>query len=127
MGDAENRAAIQALVDALNDGDRDALDRVFSDDVILEWPQSAERIIGNENRREIYARFPSFPKVTPMHVEGCGDLWVLEARLDYGDGDPYLCVFVFRMRDARIAKEVGYWSKPFPAPEWRAPFVERML
>jgi hypothetical protein len=30
------------------------------------------------------------------------------------------------MRDGQIAQEIGYWSKPFPAPEWRAPWIERM-
>jgi ketosteroid isomerase-like protein len=126
MDDAGNRRAIQALVAALNAGDRVALDGVFTEDVVLEWPQSGERIRGGQQRREIYSRFPSLPKVTPRRVTGSGDLWVLEAGLDYGDGEPYLCVFVFEMRDGLIAKETAYWSKPFPAPEWRAPWVERM-
>jgi hypothetical protein len=30
------------------------------------------------------------------------------------------------MRDGLVAKETAYWTKPFPAPEWRAPWVERM-
>ena len=51
---------------------------------------------------------------------------MLEADLDYGDGDPYQTVFVFELRDGRIAKETAYWSEPFPAPEWRAAWVERM-
>ncbi len=41
------------------------------------------------NRREIYSRFPSLPIVTPRRTTGAGDVWVLEANLDYGDGDPY--------------------------------------
>ena len=64
--------------------------------------------------------------VVAGQARNSGDVWALEASLDYGDGDPYLCVFVFEMRGGRIAKEVAYWSKPFPAPEWRAPFVERL-
>jgi hypothetical protein len=59
-------------------------------------------------------------------MTGNDDLWVVEASLDYGDGDPFHCVFVFEMRDGLIAKETGYWSKPFPAPDWRAPWVERL-
>jgi hypothetical protein len=30
------------------------------------------------------------------------------------------------MRNGRIAREIAYWSKPFPAPEWRSAWVERM-
>ncbi|MGH7538270.1 MAG: hypothetical protein ACREMF_06525, partial [Gemmatimonadales bacterium] len=93
MNETKNRSTINALVAAINGSDLAALDRVFTEDVVLEWPQSGERI---------------------------------EASLDYGDGEPYQCVFVFEMRDGLIAKETGYWSKPFPAPEWRAPWIERM-
>jgi ketosteroid isomerase-like protein len=126
VSEAANRSTIDALVAAINGRDLAALDRVFTDDVIMEWPQSGERINGGENRRAIYSRFPALPKVTPRRVTGSGDIWVLEASLDYGDGDPYQGVFLFQMRDGRIAKEIAYWAKPFPAPDWRAPWVERI-
>jgi ketosteroid isomerase-like protein len=126
MSEAANRATIEALMAAISAGDRAALDEVFTEDIVMEWPQSGERIVGAQNRREVYSRFPSLPKVAKRRLTGSGDVWALEASLDYGDGDPFLCVFVFEMRDGRIAKEVAYWSKPFPAPEWRAPWVERI-
>jgi ketosteroid isomerase-like protein len=127
MSDHQNRATLDALVAALNAGDLEALDRVFASDIVMEWPQSRERIVGGQNRREVYCRFPSLPHVTPRRIMGCGDLWTVEASLDYGDGDPYMCVFIFEMGDGLITKETGYWSKPFPAPDWRAPWVEAMV
>jgi ketosteroid isomerase-like protein len=126
MSGSKSHPAIDALVAALNAADLKALDQVFTEDIVMEWPQSGERIRGANNRREIYRRFPALPRVTPRRTSGAGDFWVLEATLDYGDGDPYQGIFVFEMRDGRIAKEIGYWTKPFPAPEWRAPWVERM-
>ena len=126
MSEASNRQPIEALIAAINGRDLAALDKVFAADVVMEWPQSGERIRGNANRREIYSRFPSLPKVTPRRMTGSGDTCVLEASLDYGDGDPYLAVFVFQLRDGLIAKEIAYWSKPFPAPDWRSAWVERM-
>lgn len=126
MSDPSRPAAIDALVAAINARDLAALDTVFTEDVVMEWPQSGERIRGGQNRREIYGRFPALPTVTPGRLTGSGDFWVLEATLDYGDGDPYQAVFMFHVRDGRIAKEIAYWTKPFPAPEWRAPWVERM-
>ena len=126
MTDMAHPAVIDDLVAAINARDLEALERVFTDDVVMEWPQSGERIRGERNRREIYSRFPSLPVVTPSRVTGSGDVWVLEARLDYGDGDPYQCVFMFRVRGGRIAHETAYWAKPFPAPEWRAPWGERI-
>jgi len=126
MNEARSRGTIDALIAAINARDLAALDRVFAQDVLMEWPQSGERIRGNANRREIYSRFPSLPKVTPRQLTGSGDSWALEAALDYGDGDPFLAVFLFQLRDGLIAKETAYWSKPFPAPDWRAPWIERM-
>ncbi len=120
----QNEATVRRLIDAINGRDGDAMDGVFTDDVVMEWPQSNERIVGNRNRREVYARFPALPTVSNPRIDEEGDLVVLEADLDYGDGDPYQCVFVFRMRDGLIAGETAYWSKPFPAAEWRAEWVE---
>jgi ketosteroid isomerase-like protein len=126
MSDDERRVTIEAFVTAMNAHDLDALATLYTDDVILEWPQSGERIRGEANRREVYERFPSLPTITPTRVTGSGDHWVLEAALDYGDGAPYLGVFVLELRGERVARSVTYWSQPFPAPEWRAPWVERM-
>ena len=35
-------------------------------------------------------------------------------------------VFIFELRDGKIAKETAYRSQSFEAPEWRAQWVERM-
>jgi hypothetical protein len=126
MSDAKNRATIDVFVSAINARDLVALDKAFTDDVVMEWPQSGERICGGLNRREVYSRFPSLPKASVRRVVGAGDVWVLEAKLDYGDGEPFDCVLIFEMRGGLIAKETAYWSKPFPAPDWRAPWVERI-
>lgn len=96
MSESANHATLEALVAALDASDLEALDRVFTDDVVLEWPQSGERIVGGGNRREIYSRFPALPRVTPRRMTGSDGLPVLEASLDYGDGDPFQCVFVSR-------------------------------
>jgi hypothetical protein len=30
------------------------------------------------------------------------------------------------MRNGKIAKETAYWAEPFPAPDWRAAWVESL-
>ena len=120
------RQVVEALVATLNAGEVAGMDDLFHEDAVMEWPQSGERIVGADNRRAIYGAFPRLPAISPRRLVGEGDLWVLQADLDYGDGDPYQAVFVFELRDGRIAQETAYWTKPFPAPEWRAPWVQRM-
>ena len=118
------RQVVEALVATLNAGDIGGMDDLFHDDAVMDWPQSGERIVGAGNRRAIYGAFPQLPSISPRKLNGEGDLWVLEADLDYGDGDPYQTVFLFEMRDGRIARETAYWTKSFPAPAWRAAWVE---
>jgi ketosteroid isomerase-like protein len=125
MMSEQNIRVVERLIDGLNRRDLSVMDEVFHDDAIMEWPQSRERIRGAENRRGVYGRFETLPRITPRRMLSEGDLCVAEARLDYG-GDEYDCVFIFELRDGRIAKETAYWAKPFDAPEWRADLVERM-
>ena len=117
---------VLALIATLNAGDVAGMDDLFHEDSVMEWPQSGERIVGGDNRRAIYGSFPQLPSIALRRLVGDGDLWVAQADLDYGDGDPYQSVFVFELRDGRIAQETAYWTKPFPAPDWRAQWVERM-
>lgn len=119
------RAAIDRLVAAVNAADHDAMHAAYADDTVIEWPQSGERIRGNSNRREVYERMPSLPRITPQRVRGAGDMWLLEADLLYPDDDLYRAVFVFEIRDGRIVTQTTYWAAPFAAADWRAPFVER--
>jgi ketosteroid isomerase-like protein len=126
MADAEeNRRTVERLIDGLNRRDVSVMDEVFHDDAIMEWPQSGERIRGAERRRGVYGRFETLPKITPRRLLVERDLCVAEARLDY-NGTAYDCVFIFELRDGRIAKETAYWAQPFEAPDWRADLVERM-
>jgi ketosteroid isomerase-like protein len=118
-----NEAVIERLIACINDRDIAVMDELFHDDATMDWPQSRERVRGAENRRAIYRSFPQLPTITPRRMLSAGDIVVAEATLDYG-GPTYETVFIFELRDGRIAKETAYWSEAFPAPEWRAAWVE---
>jgi hypothetical protein len=126
MINKNNIDVINSLVSAINEKNLEAMDKLFSEDVIMEWPQSGERIKGNSNRGEIYKRFPSLPSIKSKHINTADNLCVLEADLNYSDEDIYQCVFIFELESGLIKKETAYWSKPFPAPDWRKPWVEKI-
>ncbi len=44
--------------EVINSGQLDRLDEVFAEDVVIEWPQSRERVRGVANLRSILAEFP---------------------------------------------------------------------
>jgi ketosteroid isomerase-like protein len=123
--EATNRETLARLVEALNSRDLELFHAQFHEDAVMEYPQSGERIVGGENRRGVYGAFPGLPQVRPTEVRVSGDLGVVEARLDYGDGAEWQAVFVFELRDGKIARETAYWPQPFEAAEWRAQWVER--
>jgi len=122
VNDDATRVMINRLLDGINGGDISVMDEVFHEDAVMEWPASREQVVGAANRREVYSHMPVLPKVSNRRVFGGGDLWVVEATLTYGD-KPFAAVLIFRLRDGKIATEIGYWAEPFDAPEWRAQWV----
>ncbi len=121
----KNEKVIERLIKCINEKKVEVMDELFRDDAVMDWPQSGERIVGAANRRAIYGAFPALPTITPRRMVSEGELVVAEASLDYGGPSPYMAVFIFEFKDGKIAKETAYWSEPFPAPEWRAKWVEK--
>jgi predicted SnoaL-like aldol condensation-catalyzing enzyme len=126
----EERAARQvaeAVWKALAAGDWETASRYLHDDFVQEWPQSGERIVGRDNAVAINQNFPGgLPTMRFRRTLAGGDLAVLEVELTYADGSRYLGVSVIELRDGKAVKETDYFAQPFPAPEWRAQWVERM-
>ena len=124
MGELQNRAVVERLIQCLNDEKVEVMDELFHEDAVMDWPQSGEQILGGDNRRGVYGAFPKLPKVTPRRMLAAGDLVIAEATLDYG-GPTFNSVFIFEFRDGLIARETAYWADPFEAPQWRAEWVQR--
>ena len=121
----DNVRTVERLIGGLNAKNIAVMDEVFTEDAVMEWPQSGERIRGATVRRAVYGRMEVLPQITPRRLRAYDDLVVAEAHLDY-DGTEYDCVFIFEMRDGRIAHETAYWATPFEPPAWRAALVERI-
>ena len=95
-------------------------------DYVMEMPQSGERIRGRNNMRAFQEAYPNPPTITPRRVVGSGEVWVIEGRSDYGDGQIYLVAMIVEFRDGRIWRDTRYHAEPFQAPDWRAQWVEPM-
>ena len=112
---------------ALEARDWDAAAECMHDDYVQEWPQSGERIVGRDDALAINKNFPGgLPTMDFRRTVANEDLAVLEVRLSYSDGSIYQGVSIMELRDGKIVKETDYFAQPFPAPEWRAQWVERI-
>ena len=123
MSEADNRRVVDRLIDELNARRVAVMDEVFADDAVVAYPQSGEVIRGRANLHSIYAVATGLPRIAVYRTTSSGEIVVTEAMLEYGGGDTYNTVFVFEFRGGKIARHTSYWSKPFPAPEWRSPWV----
>jgi SnoaL-like domain len=117
----------QALWEAIGAEDWEAVAGYVHEDFVQEWPQSGERIVGRDNAMAINRNYPGgLPTMAFRRTVAAGPLAVLEVELTYADGSRYLGVSVIELRDGKVAKETDYFAQPFPAPQWRAQWVEKM-
>ena len=96
----------------------------------MEMPQSGERIRGREDMRAFQEAFPSSsapPKIRIRRVLVRDGVWVVESVVDYGGGHEVMHgVAILELKDGKVWRDTRYFAEPFEAPEWRAPWVERM-
>ena len=106
-------------------GELDAEHEIYHDDVVVEYPQSGERICGRRNIQALRGHHPSKLRCTIRRVIGCGDLWVSEYVISY-DGRPVYTVSIMEFREGKVARETQYFADPFEPPAWRAQWVEQI-
>jgi ketosteroid isomerase-like protein len=123
--DREIRAALDQHWAASDANDFETEHLIYHDDAVLDYPQSGERTRGRRNIQGQRASQPSKKRFSVRRIIGGGDLWVTEFILTY-DGKPSYTVSIMEFKGKKVARETQYFADPFPAPAWRAPWVERM-
>ena len=123
--DQEIRAALDQHWAASDANDFETEHRIYHEDAVLDYPQSGERTRGRRNIQNQRASQPSNKRFTVRRIVGGGDLWVTELVITY-DAKPSYTVSIMEFRDAKVARETQYFADPFPAPAFRAQWVERM-
>jgi hypothetical protein len=93
------------------------------EDVVIDMPQSGERIRGRDNLKAMQDAYPGPPTINLRRIVGSGDVWVVEARSDYG-GRIYYVSMIVEFREGKIIRETRYYADPFEAPDWRSQWVE---
>ncbi|MGD0544842.1 MAG: nuclear transport factor 2 family protein [Candidatus Acidiferrales bacterium] len=98
---------------------------IYREDAVLEYPQSGELTRGRANIQGQRESQPSKKRFKIRRIVGSGDLWVTEYILTY-DGKPSYTVSIMEFTGDKVARETQYFADPFPAPAFRAKWVERM-
>lgn len=126
MSRDENYRVIENYWVAMNTNDWRAAAEFFSDDFVLEWPQSGERIRGRDNFVAVNTNYPANGRwgfAVNQIVAGETDV---VSDVNVTDGVIQGRVLTFsQMRDGKIVSQKEFWPEPFAAPEWRAQWVEK--
>ncbi|MDN3357750.1 nuclear transport factor 2 family protein [Actinomadura sp. DC4] len=125
VGDQEIRAALDRHWAASASGDQDVEHEIYHDDVLVDYPQSGERIRGRGNLQALRSNHPARLRFTIRRILGGGDLWITEYVIDY-DGKPAFTTSIMEFRDGKVVHETQYFADPFDAPAWRSQWVEPM-
>src|SRR5690242_685526 len=119
--------AISAALDqhwaASDANDFETEHRIYSDDAVLEYPQSGERLRGRHNIQASRAAQPNAKRFTVRRVLGGGDLWISELVLTY-DAQPYYVVSIMEFEDGEVIRETQYFGEAFEPGPSRAQWVE---
>jgi hypothetical protein len=123
--DQEIRAALDQHWAASDANDFETEHLIYHEDAVLDYPQSGELTRGRSNIQGQRASQPSNKRFSVRRIVGSGDLWVTEFILTY-DAKPSYTVSIMEFTGAKVARETQYFADPFPAPAFRAKWVERM-
>jgi ketosteroid isomerase-like protein len=125
LRDQAIRAALDQHWAASDANDFETEHLIYLEDAVLDYPQSGERTRGRRNIQGQRASQPNKKRFTVRRIIGSGDLWVTELILTY-DGKPSDTVSIMEFKGDKVARETQYFADPFPAPAFRAQWVERM-
>ena len=142
----DHKRIVESFVRAFATRDRELLGHVFTEDFVDEYPQSGERVRGLENYWAIGENYPGgqpeqevgsldtrpmaavklvAPVFALVSVEGGGNSGTATIKITYPDGAVWWGIMLYRLRDGKIARSTTFFAPEFPAPDWRAQWVER--
>jgi len=142
--DRTNEEVVREYAAAAAANDLETLTRLRHPDWVTVWPQSGERLVGNDAFAAVVEGYPGGKPTTVVdRVVGAEDRWVVTAGntvvrvsgsgdhwwgawvMTYPDGLVYHCIDLIELRDCLVRRETMFWALPCEAPAWRAPFVDR--
>ncbi|RSS54654.1 nuclear transport factor 2 family protein [Streptomyces sp. WAC06614] len=111
--------------------DWSAVGALVAEDAVVEWPVSAERIVGRANLLAVLsdtgdaAPYADRTPVQVLRALADGDQVVTEIEMAH-EHLVYRAVSLWTVRDGQVVGAREYWTCPGqdPAPRWRAGYVE---
>ena len=124
----EPTAIVQEFWSRMQARDWAGLGALLADDLVVEWPVSAERIVGRADFVAVNARYPEGWSIHVLRVvaDGDGETVVSEVEVPHDTMGVHRVVSLWTVRDGRITGGREYWTElgSDPSPQWRAELVQ---
>lgn len=113
--------AVRLLWERLPSRDWEGVAELLHPDVVVDWPNTAERMRGRDNDLAVQRAFGEGWHVQVPRIVDGGETVVSEVRVERED-ERYFAVSFFELDEGSVVRAVEYWSdgEPEPAAEWRA-------
>ncbi|WPU91586.1 hypothetical protein SNE25_19915 [Mucilaginibacter sabulilitoris] len=126
MEEEQIRKALNAHWNASAVGDLNAEHAIYDDNVICDYPQSGERIIGRNNLQALRSHHPGKPSGFGIRrILGKGELWITEYIITYQSASSFT-VSIMEFLNGKVVHETQYFASPFEAPAWRSQWVREI-
>jgi hypothetical protein len=124
--DEQTLESLKAHWQASAAGDADSEHAIYADDVICDYPQSGERIVGRRNLQALRSHHPGKPSgFTVRRILGREAVWITEYTITYQERAAYT-VSIMEFSNGQVVHETQYFADPFEAPAWRRQWVQRV-
>ncbi len=125
METQNNRVSLDQHWAASASGDLEAEHQIYDDNVVCEYPQSGEKILGRRNLQALRGHHPDKPSdFSIRRIVGMNDLWVTEYVIKY-QTSVWQTISIMEFQNGRVIHETQYFAEPFEAPAWRSQWVEK--
>jgi len=124
----EPTRVVRELWDRMQARDWAGIRALLVDDLVVEWPVSAERIVGRENYVRVNEEYPEGWAINVLRIVADGEVVVSEVEVPHETMGVHRVVSFWTVRGGTIVDGREYWTSlgADPSPEWRAAYVQRM-
>ena len=126
-GEAQRVSAepVRLLWERMEARDWDGVAAQLHPDVVVDWPNTGERMRGRDNYLAVQREYPEGWHIEVLRIVDGGDAVVSEVRVDH-DGKRFFARSFFEVADGRIAARgrVLVGRRAARPPAWRAPWTE---
>lgn len=117
---------VEALWQRVEARDWPGVGALVAEDVVVEWPITAERIVGRANFLAVNSEYPEGWSIRVLRIVADGESVVSEVEVPHEEFGMFRAASFWTVRGGEITGGREYWTSPGtePIPEWRAGYVE---